>query len=186
MSQPDPNVAAFRARMQQLRSNVPRGQKTVQTFLRELIVSHMERVSSQYLGNPGYASSTPIWSAMLNEGVLDVTCGSLERLLGRAFREGIHVWETHWLSGLFLVTSAIPAVSAEDVRSFFERGYLPFIEENGFLVEATRGSLAHWLICSNNRTTVAHLTCLPSDRRAIAILPTDIMTMQERMNIGLI
>jgi hypothetical protein len=186
MSQLDPNVAAFRARMQQLRSNVPGGQHTVQTFLRMLILSHLERVSSQHLGHPGYAASTPIWSAMLDESVLDVTCRSVEGLLGRAFREGVHVWETHRLPGLFLIMSGIPAVSAEDVRSFFERGYFLFLEETGFLVEATRGSLVHWLMCSDVRTTVAHLTCLPSDHHAIALLPTDILTMQERINIGLV
>jgi hypothetical protein len=111
---------------------------------------------------------------MLDESVLDVTCRSVEGLLGRAFREGVHVWETHRLPGLSLIMSAIPAVSAEDVRSFFERGYLLFLEETGFLVEATRGSLVHWLMCSD------------SDHHAIALLPTDILTMQERINIGLV
>lgn len=186
MSKPEANAAAFQSRVLQLRKEALANPSTLQSYLRGLLLKHIERVSSQHLGSPGYAASTVLWSAILDEGALETACLGIETLMRQAYGEGAHVWESYRLPALLLIVSAVPTIKSEDVRSFFDRGYLNFLQDQGFLEAALRGNVVHWIACSDGERTSVHINTLPVDRTAIPILPTDLLSMEERANIGMI
>lgn len=182
----NPDIALFRNRIQELRRTLADEPSNVSTLLRNVMLNHVERVSSEHTGSPGYAASIPLWRALLSDEIMGMACASLEKLFGSSFREGAHEWETHRLHDLLLVTSTVPAYGAQHVRTFFDNGYVGFLEQNNFLTDAEAVSVVHWIFCSNVKTVEAHLLCLPLDRGAVAIFPTPLMSLQEREAVGLI
>jgi hypothetical protein len=91
--------------------------------------------------------------------------------------------------GVLVAVTVFPAWTAEQVRALLPHGYVKLVQElvAPFQEEAASTHVAHWAFASDGSLVSVYLTVIPnpeSDKDAPALIARELLTAQERADLG--
>jgi hypothetical protein len=155
------------------------------SFLKKLVLEHLQRVSAQHRGTPGYDASARLWTKLIAPKILEVTSDLMLETVLEASNMTKLAFKAVQFEQLVVMVSSVPALDPGIARTYFPDGYFAFMQSTGFLDKASENDFVHWIVCKDQSQFSIYLDALPLDRSAIATPPTDLLSEAERRSLGL-
>ncbi len=152
-----------------------------------LLKRHLARLVSGHGDDPRLAITIPLWRSLLRSDVLTYTQATTLDSMRESLSDGDHHWQSRRLHNMILIISTIPTSDVERARSFFRGRYMAFLDGEVHALGSHPGEvdIAHWIFCLDGVRQMVHLTFLPENVRAIPTVAIDLLTLRERIELGL-
>lgn len=155
-------------------------------IIRDHIFRHLARMDNKYRGHIHYSFTKSLWDRLLDTEVLDYTCTAILRGIQISLKYNKHENDQHFFCDLYICVSVLPVFQSDAAMSFFQHNYTlgfldALINESNWLTGGF--SLAHWIFCFDGSNSMINLMFMPpvaDVKRALAVMPLDLMTEEEK------
>lgn len=176
---------SFEARLRACREEIEKSGQSADRLVLELIMDHMERLAAQFRTSSSYEQTAELWNRLLASEVLSLTSDMMIKLASEAVASGEHRLVLMPFPDLTLLISVIPRAEVEACRTYFEGGYNRFIEQEIAPLVMAGSSAVHWILCCDRHNYKINLGVFPANHQLILLLPTELLTPEERAVAGL-
>jgi len=156
----------------------------IETMLR----THLKRLDA-YQGRPGAKELRHLSNQLLEGDRWSFAVESIRQSISDSLSKNGFSHATKLFSDWYIAVTICPWLAATEVRTHLERGYPALLGEltNPAYAQPSGRHVAHWIYCTDGKQAGVHLTLVPNPKvvRAIAVIAEDLLTPNERREMGI-